>query len=353
VKANGSPFTAADCPSGVDSAGNPYTAVAMFPTGSTWDAKRPSQLNSSGFFAKTLAAMPLPNNFYNANGDGLNMGVSQWLLTRRIGEPTFYNETLIGNDPYSNRKQFNIKIDHNLNKHRINGSWSTQMDDNVVLRGEWENGVAGISFRRPQIVNVGVTSTLSPTLLNEARFGYHINKGSQVPPWDSADSSVRSFAQQFVGQGGVRPGTTNTYPVLVRPQSGCILFGTSASEMVFDGGPMGMRLNCPVVIPNLLNDPLFEYVDNVSWSHGKHAFKFGGDLRFPRTDGYAFQALCQRALRKSRRRRDAKSSRDGNRRYRNPFVRSDTVAGRDKPTRRRETSFGRAPGLWQPTWPIS
>jgi Carboxypeptidase regulatory-like domain len=289
VKTDGSPFTQNDCPSGVDSAGHAYTAAAMFPGGATWDSKRPAAFNNAGFFAKTLAAMPKPNNFFNGNGDGLNMGVDQWLLTRRIGDPTFYNETLIGNDPYSNRKQFNLKIDHNLKNHRINGSWSTQMDDNVVLRGEWQNGVAGISFRRPQIINIGVTSTLSPTLLNEARFGFHINKGSQIPPWDSSDPSVHDFAQQFLGQGGVRPGTNKTYPVLVRPQSGCQVFGTSASEMVFDGGPMGMRLNCPVVIPNLLHDPLYEYADNISWSHGKHAFKFGGDLRFPSTDGYAFQ----------------------------------------------------------------
>jgi len=48
-------------------------------------------------------------------------------------------------------------------------------------------------------------------------------------------------------------------------------------------------LNCGVIVPNLLNDPLYEYVDTVSWTHGKHAFKVGGDLRFPRTDGYAFQ----------------------------------------------------------------
>ena len=289
VKADGSPFTPADCPSGVDSNGNAYSAVAMSPGGSTWDAKRPTQFNSNGFFNKTLAAMPEANNFFHTNGDGLNMGVHQWLLTRRIGDPVFYNETLIGNDPYSNRKQFNLKIDHNLPNHRINGSWSTQMDDNVVLRGEWPDGVAGLSYRRPQIINVGVTSTLGPTLLNEARFGYHINKGSQIPPWESSDSSIKDYAQQFIGQGGVRPGSTNTYPVLVRPQSGCQVFGTSASELVFDGGPMGMRLNCPVVIPNLLNDPLYEYSDNLSWSRGRHAFKFGGNLRFPRTNGYAFQ----------------------------------------------------------------
>src|SRR5262245_23919231 len=290
VKANGSPFTQADCPSGVDSLGNAYTGLAMNPaSGSVWDTKRPGSFDSAGYFAKTLAAMPEPNNFFNGNGDGLNMGVDQWLLTRRIGDPTFYNETLIGNDPYSNRKQFNVKIDHNLAKHRFNGSFSTQMDDNVVLRGEWQKGVGGISYRRPKVIGLGVTSTLSTTLLNEARFGYHINKGSQIPPWEMTDSATKDFAQQFLGKGGVRSGGTTPYPVLVRPQSGCILFGSGYNELVFDGGPMGMRLNCPVVIPNLLNDPLFEYVDNVSWSHGKHAFKFGGDLRFPKTDGYAFQ----------------------------------------------------------------
>jgi hypothetical protein len=290
VKTDGSPFGPADCPSGVDSAGNAYAGVAMSPPGGpTWDPKRPTQFNNAGFFAKTLAAMPQPNNFFNANGDGLTMGVHQWLLTRRIGDPTFYNETLIGNDPYSNRKQLNLKIDHNLKNHRINGSWSTQMDDNVVLRGEWPNGVNGLSYRRPQIVNVGVTSTLSPTLLNEARFGYHINKGSQIPPWEMDDSSIRDFAQQFLGQGGVRPGGSKPYPVLVRPAAGCAVFGTGPTELTFDNGPIGTRLNCAVIIPNLLNDPSYEFSNNLSWSHGKHAFKFGGDFRFPRTDGYAFQ----------------------------------------------------------------
>jgi len=289
VKTDGSPFTQADCPGGVDSAGNAYAGVAMFPSGSSWDSKRPSQFDPRGYFAKVLAAMPEPNNFFHTNGDGLTMGVHQWLLTRRIGDPVFYNETLIGNDPYSNRKQFNIKIDHNLSSHRINGSWNTQLDDNVVLRGEWPNGVGGLSYRRPQIVNVGVTSTLKPTLLNEARFGYRINKGSQIPPWEMSDSSIRDQARQFVGAGGVRPGSTTNYPVLVRPASGCAVFGTGPTELVFDNGPMGTRLNCAVIIPNLLDDPSYQWVDTLSWTRGKHAFKFGGDLRFSRTNGYAFQ----------------------------------------------------------------
>jgi hypothetical protein len=289
VKLDGTPFSSADCPSGTDSAGRAYTAVAMLPTGASWDPKRPTQFNNNGYFAKVLAGMPAPNNFFDPSGDGLNMGTDRWLRTLKIGDPTFYNETLIGNDPYSNRKQFNIKIDQNFKQHRIAGSWTPQWDDNIVLPGEWQKGVRGLSYRRPQIITLGVTSTISPTLLNEAKFGYHINKGSQIPPWQSTDSSIRNVALQFIGQGGVRPGGTSKYPVLVRPAAGCITFGSTADEYTFDNGNMGSRLNCGVIVPNLLNDPLYQYVDTVSWTHGKHTFKFGGDLRFPRTDGYAFQ----------------------------------------------------------------
>jgi hypothetical protein len=288
-KLDGSPFTSADCPSGVDSVGRAYNAVAMLPTGAAWDPKRPTQFNTGGYFAKVLGGMPAPNNFFDPSGDGLNLATDRWLRSLRIGDPVFYNETLIGNDPYSNRKQFNVKIDHNYTKHRINGSWTPQWDDNIVLPGDWQKGVVGLSYRRPQIITLGVTSTISPTLLNEAKFGYHINKGSQIPPWQSSDSSIKNTALQFIGQGGTRPGGTAKFPVLVRPATGCIANGATGDEYTFDNGNMGMRLNCGVIVPNLLNDPLYEYTDSLSWTHGKHAFKFGGDLRFPRTDGYAFQ----------------------------------------------------------------
>ena len=142
MKLDGSPFSSADCPSGVDSAGRAYNAVAMTPSGAAWDPKRPTQFNTGGYFAKMLAGMPQANNFFDPSGDGLNMGTDRWLRTLKIGDPVFYNETLIGNDPYSNRKQFNIKIDHNYEKHRINGSWTPQWDDNIVLPGDWPKGVA-------------------------------------------------------------------------------------------------------------------------------------------------------------------------------------------------------------------
>jgi len=280
VKTDGSPFTQGDCSGG----------TAMFPTGgSTWDSKRPAGFDKAGQFSKILAQMPLPNNFFAGPSDGLNTGVYQWARTKRFGDPTFYNETLIGNDPYSNRKQLNIKIDHNLVKHRINGSWTMQRDDNVVLPGDWPDGVQGLSYRRPQIVNIGATSTLSATLLNEARFGYHINKGSQIPPWEMDDSRNKESAKNYILQVGARPGGSKPYPVVARPQGGGCVLAPATGELAFSNGPTAMNLNCNLIVPNLLNDPLWEYADTLSWSHGKHALKFGADLRLPRTDGYGFQ----------------------------------------------------------------
>ena len=289
-KVDGSPFGAADCPSGTDSAGRAYTGAAMNPlSGSLWDTKRPGAFNTAGYFAKVLARMPQPNNFIEDAGDGLVSGVYRYLLTRKTGDPTFYNETLVGNDPYSNRKQLNIKIDQNFRSHRISGGWTYQLDDNAVFRGEYEDAVGGISYRRPQIINLGVTSTLSSTLLNEARFGLNINKGGQITPWLSADDKIREEALKFMGEGGANPGSTVKHPLIVRPVSGCAGFGPGETTLAFDNGPMITRLNCGTVAANRLNDPLYQWVDTLSWTNGKHAYKFGADLRIPRTDGFAFQ----------------------------------------------------------------
>ena len=35
--------------------------------------------------------------------------------------------------------------------------------------------------------------------------------------------------------------------------------------------------------------PLWQYSDTVSWTHSRHSFKFGGELRLPRSNGYNTQ----------------------------------------------------------------
>ena len=42
---------------------------------------------------------------------------------------------------------------------------------------------------------------------------------------------------------------------------------------------------------NLFNNPLYNFADTLSWTHGKHAFKFGADFRFPRSKGNSLQPI--------------------------------------------------------------
>ena len=79
----------------------------------------------------------------------------------------------------------------------------------------------------------------------------------------------------------------------------CQPSGSNGDEYTFDNGPMGMRLNCGVIVPNLLNDPLFEYMDNFSWTHGKHAFKSAASA-ISANGRICVPAIYRRAVRQSR-----------------------------------------------------
>ncbi len=278
VTASGTPFTANDCPSATDSRGNAYVGAAMFPSsGSSWDLNRPGTFNSAGYFAKILAKMPHPNDFINdTNGDGLVSANFRWLLGRS-GNNT--NSSITGSEAYSNRKQINIKVDQNFGMHRIAGSWTYQRDNNVDNVGDWPDGLSGQTYRRPHVFTVNVTSTLSSTLLNEGRFGLNLNQTNSVPAWLSPDAKTAEEARSFLENGGTRDGVI--YPVVVAPT-----VGTGASGLPFNTGVMETTTGVTQIG---FNDPLYNFADTLSWTRGKHAFKFGADLRYPRSKGYSLQ----------------------------------------------------------------
>jgi hypothetical protein len=96
--------------------------------------------------------------------DGLNTATHQW-VRRAKGADNLFG---VGQD--NNRRQINVKLDHNFNSnHKLNGSYSYEIDtsDDAALPGPAFHGqtpaTAGPS--------VNFTSTLSPSLVNEGRFG--------------------------------------------------------------------------------------------------------------------------------------------------------------------------------------
>jgi hypothetical protein len=165
VKADGSQFASADCPSG--------RAVT---SATPWDTQRPV-IDPTAYISKLLDAMPHANFFAQGvaaagqtQTDGLNLAQFRWLRARKGNTGAGAQN---GTSPETvNRKQINIKIDHNVNeKNRVNVGWTYELDDNADNVSNWPDGFNGDSRRRPHILTANYNATLSPSLVNEARFG--------------------------------------------------------------------------------------------------------------------------------------------------------------------------------------
>src|SRR6058998_734755 len=132
--------------------------------GNPWDPNRKGY-DATGYVQNVLFKyMPSVNNY--DVGDGLNTAGSRWIRTLNGAD------NLWGIGQYQARKQINLKLDHYFNNnHKVSGTWSYESDlaDGAAL--SWPNTWKGQTWRKPQVLAVNFTSTLSPTLVNEARFG--------------------------------------------------------------------------------------------------------------------------------------------------------------------------------------
>jgi hypothetical protein len=262
-------FTPNDCPGGNISV----------PTGRpSWDPFR-TVSDSSGLIRKFLQAMPRANYF--GAGDGLNVAQLRW-VRRRSGElnlgttgvpTTIAGTSNVGSSPFVNRKQLNLKVDHNFNaKHKVAVSYTLQRDDNDDNCGGYPDSICGGTFRRPHVLTVNGTSTLTPTMVNEARFGLNYTKNYTYAPWYSPKSDIADAARQYMmpaSNSVQNPG----YQYLALVNSGIGNISGAASFM---------NTNAAQVFAE---NPLYNWADTLSWSTGKHAFKFGVDWRLPRSTG--------------------------------------------------------------------
>jgi hypothetical protein len=246
-----SPFTQADCDGG--------TAVFPANNAASWDAGRPAA-DTTGFMMKFLADMPSTNNFQG--GDGLNTANHRWLRTaidNGINSAAAY-----GAASDIERKQFNFKIDHNFNdNHKANFGMTFERDAEGTNFSDWPGMVQGLTRRAPWILTSSVTSTLSPTMINEARFGVRYNVLNEFEPWEHPNSEIAERAQQYFIPG------SNGYSAVFNPA-------------MFSGG------NSPYANGdyNGNKSPLYSFGDTLSWTRGTHAFRFGGEVRLTRTTGY-------------------------------------------------------------------
>ncbi|HMF02426.1 MAG TPA: TonB-dependent receptor [Terriglobia bacterium] len=214
-----------------------------------------TQIDPTGYVNTLFKYMPPVNNFNI--GDGLNVAGHRWTRTRDGGENLF----AVG-EPV-NWKQWNAKIDHIFNQqHKISGAWSFEKDYASDAFMTWPNTWEGKDYNQPQVLTVNFVSTLSPRLVNEARFGMNRTGTNEYAPlYNPAfhDEIFKLFPKN---------GNGLEFPPLL---------GYGQANFHTDQ-PIGTRGFEPL---QLLNDstPRKTWADTVSLTMGKHAFRLGGEYR--------------------------------------------------------------------------
>ena len=197
--------------------------------------------DSTGIVAKSLALLPLPNN-YLAAGDGLNTGAYVW---RRLSTDDIYSWTLRG--------------DHNFNDfHRLSVSYShdTEKDPNGFDGQNYPTSVPGVYTSTGTTGSIQLTSTLRPNLVNEV-YG-SVSRGSPQfhAPWTAAGESQSSVLPSLNNANYLLSLGALSSPYVTSPY-------TAGSAEDFQG-----RLQSTYL-----------YGDKITWLRGKHAIKAGIEFR--------------------------------------------------------------------------
>src|SRR5262245_49190805 len=115
-----------------------------------------------------------------------------------------------------------------------------------------------------------------------------MNSANSTNAWNLSDAEIRDRARSFFLAGGSSlSGNGSLYDILVSPRIPPPPGIFSVSPLSFDNGV----LTTADATENQFDNPLYNVADTISWTHGKHAFKFGADLRFPRSKGNSLQPI--------------------------------------------------------------
>jgi hypothetical protein len=233
------------------------------------------RMDPSGFLTNLIGFMPHANAFdgpsqigtgTNAQPvDGLNTAVHRWTRRTIAGPAGGTGENV---DAYR-RKQFNVKIDHHFNpNHTLTGTFiheSHYSDNNLVQF--WPTGWGGEISEYPKVMTAQLTSTLTPTILNEFKWGRRVTTLYWDPAYHS--STHGKEAMDFLTK-------INGIPIHQSP----VLF--PAHMINITGGVNGDLGN---------TSPLTTFTEALSWTKNNHAFKAGVEFRYASTTGWSAGGL--------------------------------------------------------------
>src|SRR5438876_3178178 len=221
--------------------------------GAPWDTNR-TKLDPSGVSQKFLAAMPHANIF--DGGDGLNTAVKQWAWR---GHSNADYGIATGTSFDADRMQINGKVDYNFNsRHKVAVNYTNErLDSDYYLLGltsAWPGNFPSQIDLRPQVLTANFTSTLTSSIVNEARYGWR--KSFQViwAPWEVTDPAKQKVPLSFLLQGGKNAAGQN-YPIAYAPS----VVGSMTPNGYFCITTCAQQGN---------TTPLTSYADTLSWNKG-------------------------------------------------------------------------------------
>lgn len=188
---------------------------------------------AKALFADT-SLYPLPNRINSANG----VGILDVVTAAQVDS-----------------HQFDVKIDYRISdKDNFSGRYSFLDYVQSNSKGALPVTPTSAQNSRPQNIALNWTRSISSTLINEARIGF--NRATFIT--DAA------FDWAGLGNGNAKLGIPGGQIV---PGVSSIAMGSGLSNI----GAVGTSEN------NVTNT--FHYGDNLTWLHGRHSFKMGGQLQ--------------------------------------------------------------------------
>ncbi len=216
-----------------------------------------------------VIADPFPGNIIPQN----RLNASAVAIAGLIPQPNFGTPGSLARNyfyqpaQFSNSDQGDIRVDQTLSTaNNFYARFSTGANSKPAV-GSFPGFIGGGTSSIDNSAQ-GVLSDIhifTPSLVNEFRFGYVRHNGSIF----GGAQAGAPFAQQ--NNVALFPAPILGFPSIVFNYSGQ-LSGTSEFSGLGGGDP------------NLNVENRFQWSDNVSWTRGKHAFKWGADIRRARFD---------------------------------------------------------------------
>ncbi len=190
-----------------------------------------------------------------ANNTSATFTLNNQTYTVPLGSLTSANSIAFNNHQWSGR------VDHRFNeKHQINGRYFFNDENSSGTGQATPTGLANLVTTRNQSANVGFTSILSNTLVNEFRVAY----------------------QRFGSVTNAADPSSQTIPSIEVNQLGLIGFNAAGTRTA-----IGLAVN----LPQFRFNNTYQILDNLSWTRGSHALKFGLDFRRVQVKSFFFPTI--------------------------------------------------------------